>query len=174
MFAVFALASYFYLPTASMTNPPSNWGYARTMEGFFHVLSRGQFERLSPTESFGVLLEQLGIYARIAIKKFGPFFLLTALVPFCFLRRIQRQDRGLMLGFLAFYLCTSVLMTILLNPPPGKGVQQLLEQYFPPSYIILALWTGLGLMLVGTITGRQRKTIFASAESSAVSGDPGI
>src|SRR5207247_1571896 len=28
----------FYLPIASMTNPPMNWGYPRTVEGFFHVL----------------------------------------------------------------------------------------------------------------------------------------
>src|SRR6185436_14121290 len=29
------LAFYFYLPLASMTNPPVNWSYPRTVEGSF-------------------------------------------------------------------------------------------------------------------------------------------
>ena len=34
------LSLYLYVPLASMTNPPMNWGYPRTVQGFFHVLSR--------------------------------------------------------------------------------------------------------------------------------------
>ncbi len=33
---------YFYMPISGMTNPPMQWGYPRTVEGFFHALSRGQ------------------------------------------------------------------------------------------------------------------------------------
>jgi hypothetical protein len=40
------LSLYLYLPLASMGNPPMNWGYTRTWEGFCHVVSRGQYERL--------------------------------------------------------------------------------------------------------------------------------
>jgi hypothetical protein len=31
----FSIALYFYMPITSMTNPPMNWGYPRTVEGFF-------------------------------------------------------------------------------------------------------------------------------------------
>src|SRR5439155_7984316 len=52
------LSFYFYIAVASMTNPPVNWGYARTLEGFIHTISRGQFEHLNPAN----LLEQPGRY----------------------------------------------------------------------------------------------------------------
>jgi hypothetical protein len=38
-------AFYFYMPLASMTNPPMNWGYPRTWDGFIHAFTRGQYER---------------------------------------------------------------------------------------------------------------------------------
>jgi hypothetical protein len=41
---------YFYLPLASMSNPPMNWGYPRTVEGFWHVLLRGQYDKINPTD----------------------------------------------------------------------------------------------------------------------------
>jgi hypothetical protein len=38
------LAVYFYPPIASMTNPPVNWAYPRTVEGFSHLITRGQYD----------------------------------------------------------------------------------------------------------------------------------
>ena len=40
---------YFYEAIAGMTNPPMEWGYPRTVEGFFHALTRGQYDKISPT-----------------------------------------------------------------------------------------------------------------------------
>jgi len=77
-----------------------------------------------------------------------------------------------MFGLLAFCFCTSVLMTILLNPPPDGAAQGLLEQYFPPSYVILAIWTGFGLILLGSLSGRDRRVTVAT--TSLIFGDPGI
>src|SRR2546423_7691767 len=42
-------AFYLYMPLASMSNPPLNWGYPRTVTGFFHAFTRGQYERIHPT-----------------------------------------------------------------------------------------------------------------------------
>jgi len=39
---------YFYMPLTSMTNPPMNWGYPRTEEGFWHALFRGQYDKTNP------------------------------------------------------------------------------------------------------------------------------
>jgi len=38
------LSFYGYLSIASKTNPPMNWGYASTPQGFFHAINRGQYE----------------------------------------------------------------------------------------------------------------------------------
>lgn len=43
--AVFlGLAPYAYMPFASSTNPPMNWGYTRTPEGFFYSINRTQYQ----------------------------------------------------------------------------------------------------------------------------------
>src|SRR5207237_2848328 len=36
---------YFYLPLSGMTNPPMEWCYPRTVNGFIHALTRGQYEQ---------------------------------------------------------------------------------------------------------------------------------
>jgi hypothetical protein len=45
------LLPYLYLPVASSTNPPMNWGYTQTREGFFYSINRSQYS--------GKLSEQL-------------------------------------------------------------------------------------------------------------------
>lgn len=43
-FAVaFGLLPYAYMPFASSTNPPMNWGYARDTDGFYYSLNRSQY-----------------------------------------------------------------------------------------------------------------------------------
>ncbi len=46
------LSFYAYLPFASEQNPPMNWGYPRTPEGFIHAVSRGQYEKIDPAANF--------------------------------------------------------------------------------------------------------------------------
>ena len=46
-------AFYLYMPLAGMSNPPMQWGYPRTVTGFFHALTRGQYERIHPTTGTG-------------------------------------------------------------------------------------------------------------------------
>ena len=35
------------MPFSSDQNPPINWGYPRTWEGFMHAITRGQYERVT-------------------------------------------------------------------------------------------------------------------------------
>ena len=37
------LSSYAYMPLASATNPPMNWGFTSTKEGFFYAVNRSQY-----------------------------------------------------------------------------------------------------------------------------------
>ncbi len=144
------------LPLASMTNPPSNWGYARTIEGLVHVLTRGQFERISATDSFTRFLEQVWDYTRITAHNFGIAYMLLAIVPFFFLRRMRPRERGVMLGLLVFCFCTFLIMLYLLNPPKDVAASRLIGGFFPPSHLCISLWTGPGLVIVGTLLCRPR------------------
>ncbi|MDA7667982.1 DUF2723 domain-containing protein, partial [Verrucomicrobia bacterium] len=53
---------YFYMPIASSTNPPMNWAYPRTWDGFMHAFSRGQYERANPTTSPFRFIQQMYLY----------------------------------------------------------------------------------------------------------------
>jgi hypothetical protein len=92
------LAWYLYLPLASMTNPPVNWGYPRTAEGFFHVLTRGQYERWHPTDELGMFVPQLLLLAEEAGDGFGWLYLVFAVLPLGLLRRTGRRARNWLLG----------------------------------------------------------------------------
>jgi len=151
------LALYFYLPIASMTSPPINWGYPRTVEGFFHVLSRGQYEKSNPTSNAVQFLEQVRLYFIMAGKEFGWPYLLMCVIPFCFLHRIAASERRWILGLLAAYVCLAFLILALLNPGVDRQTLELTKIYFSASYVILALWMGYGLVMLGAWLARPGK-----------------
>lgn len=76
---------YFFMPISSMTNPPMNWGYARTVNGFFHTLTRGQYESAKPTSDLLSFFDQLRFYVSGAMEEFSLVILLLALIPFAIL-----------------------------------------------------------------------------------------
>jgi hypothetical protein len=69
---------------------------------------------------------------------------------------MRGTERRLILGLGAFFVCTSLFMTILLNPPPDRQAMESVEPYYTPSHLLLAIWTGFGLMLLGTVVGRTK------------------
>ncbi|MEO8206169.1 MAG: DUF2723 domain-containing protein, partial [Chthoniobacterales bacterium] len=53
------LLPYLYMPMASSTNPPMNWGYTRDMDGFFYSINRSQYSGSLSTlfqKTFGKLM----------------------------------------------------------------------------------------------------------------------
>jgi hypothetical protein len=142
---------YFYLPLASMTNPPMNWGYPRTVEGFWHVLSRGQYDKINPYDFVHDprhLLYKLSIYFSCAADEFPLVCLLMALVPFAFYLKMRKRERVWMIGLTGIFLCLSVLVTDLLNPTRDRQSRDLVKVFFAPSYVPIAIWIGCGCALV--------------------------
>jgi hypothetical protein len=164
-FLLLGLALYLYLPLASMTNPPINWGYSRTATGFFHVLSRGQFERIYPTDTLARYAGQMRMFAEIAWKELGGAPLLLAMVPVFFLRRMQWRERAWTLGLLALFVCLSFLMVALLNPSDWRGSREIQSLFFSASYIVLALCLGCGLTLLGVLLGKPSGSAAAAVNS---------
>ena len=139
---------YFYMPIASMTNPPMNWGYARTAEGFVHALTRGQYDRTKPTNSLGAFIDQLRVYGEGATEEFNFVYLMMALIPLAFFWRMQKRERAWLGGLTAIFLCMSLGLDLLLNPTPDKQSRDLCKVFFTASYIMIAMFIGYGLTLV--------------------------
>lgn len=151
---VLGVTSYFYVPLASMTTPPVNWGYARTVTGFFHLLTRGQYERIQPTETTAKLLQQVQIYGQITASQFGLPYVLLALIPFCVLSRIHSRQRAWILGLSGVFLCLTILVPMLVNPSSDRQSRDVYAVFFSASHIVLALWTGYGVVLGCSLLSR--------------------
>ena len=88
---------YLYMAVSGMTNPPMQWGYPRTVEGFFHAISRGQYEQPNPTNLItepGRFLSQMGMLVEGAADEFTWVYLFIALVPFVFFFKMQKRERA--------------------------------------------------------------------------------
>jgi len=155
---VLGVCFYFYMPLAGMTNPPMQWGYPRTREGFFHALTRGQYEQPSPTDILaepGRFWNQLVMLASGAADEYTWVYLFIALVPFVFFFRMAKRERAWMIGLTAIYCCLGVLLTILLNPSPERATAELVKVFFCNSHTVVAAFIGYGLALTAAFMASQ-------------------
>ncbi len=142
---------YFYMPLAGMTNPPMQWGYPRTVEGFIHAFTRGQYEKTNPSDIIhnpGVFLTQLGMLGAGIIEEFNCLYAFLALVPFLFLFKVHKRERAWLIGVTAIYFFLGILLLILLNPPPDRAAQELVRVFFTASHTLIAIMVGYGLTLI--------------------------
>ena len=142
---------YFYMPLAGMTNPPMEWGYPRTVEGFIHAFTRGQYEKANPTDIIHDpmrFITQLSMLGSGIIEEFNWVYAFLALVPFVFFFKMHRRERAWLIGIVAIYFFLGVLLLILLNPPPDRAAQSLVRVFFTASHTLIALMVGYGLTLI--------------------------
>ena len=154
------LSFYLYLPIASSTNPPMNWGYPRTWDGFLHTFFRQQYEQPNPTIKLDSLnpqdivrdlilfIQQMWMYVKGAAREFNPLLLCLAAFPFLLIGRMDRRSRSWLVGLTGVFFCLAVILMILLNPPPDRQSQELNRVFFTPSHTIIAILMGHGLGLI--------------------------
>ena len=151
-----------YMPIAGMSTPPMQWGYPRTVEGFIHALTRGQYEKTNPTDllSFDGIqrfFSQLGLVGNGVLEEFNLVYTLLAFVPFLFFLRMQKRERAWMIGLSAIYLCLSVLLVILINPSLDRQTREITRVFFTASHVIIVVWIGYGLtMIAASMLARYR------------------
>ena len=144
---------YLYEPISGMTVPPMQWGYPRTVEGFFHALSRGQYEQANPTDVLHDpmhFLLQLGLLISGLAGSFSWVFLFVALVPFFFLLKMQKRERAWIIGLTAIYFCVGILLTVLMNTTPDRQSAEENKVFFTASHAVVAIMIGYGLALLSS------------------------
>ncbi len=144
-------AFYLYEPLAGMTDPPMQWGYPRTVEGFFHALSRGQYEKANPTDIIHDPMRfvmQLRLLVGGVAESFSWVAIFIALLPFLFLFKMKNRERSWIIGLTAIYLCVGVLLTIIMNTTPDRASADENKAFFTASHAIVAIMIGYGLALM--------------------------
>jgi tetratricopeptide (TPR) repeat protein len=150
---VLGASFFFYEPIAGMTDPPMQWGYPRTVEGFFHALSRGQYEKTNPSDIIhdpGRFIMQLGIMVSDIASEFNWVLVFVALVPVLFFFKMQKRERSWITGLIAIYLCLGVLLMVLMNTSPDRQSAELNKVFFITSHGIVAIMAGYGMALIAS------------------------
>ena len=141
---------YFYEPIAGMTNPPMQWGYPRTVEGFFHAVSRGQYEKMLPTNVFSnpsYLTNDIINLASSLADSFGWAYLFISLLPYLFFLKMQKRERAWITALTAVYFCIGFLLMIIMSPGKERASWDLSRVFFTSSHTIVAIMIGYGLAL---------------------------
>jgi tetratricopeptide (TPR) repeat protein len=152
---------YFYEPISGMTDPPMQWGYPRTVEGFFHALSRGQYSGVTgnnifqnPTRfAFQIWYVILGLS-----ESFSWVFMFIGILPFLFLLKMHKRERSWILGLSAIYFCLAILLVVLLDVSPDRSTSDLNRVFFTASHALFAVMIGYGLTLMAAYTATHYQT----------------
>ncbi|MCC6231689.1 MAG: DUF2723 domain-containing protein, partial [Verrucomicrobiales bacterium] len=156
---VLGASIYFYMPITGTTNPPLNWGYPRTWDGFVHAFTRGQYEKTNPSMDIGRIFDQFLMLFEGAVEEFNLIYLLIALVPFLYWARLRKTEKAWMVGMTAIYVCLAFLLLWLLNPNPDRQSRELTKVFFTASHVIIAMGFGYGVALLSGSLVREYQAV---------------
>ncbi|MDE2680481.1 MAG: DUF2723 domain-containing protein [Verrucomicrobiota bacterium] len=163
-------AFYLYMPLASMTNPPMNWAYPRTEQGFKHAISRGQYDRIAPSNLTRMFYDrnyvtpapgapsprtqfnggQAYVYLEEAGQEFSISYLALAFLPMVFLPWMALRERRWIAALTGIFISFTVILIFLLNPTADEQNRHLYKVFFTATHIFIALAAGLGAALIAT------------------------
>jgi len=157
-FAQLGVSFYAYMPVVSdLRNPPMNWGYPRTWDGFKHAIMRGQYEAIGfQMPSWG----QIANYFEDVRVQFTDVLIPFAIVPFAVGHWIvKRENRKSfwqwMVPALVCFLLMSFLLIALANVKGDLQDGFIQKVKFISSHAMLAMWIGYGLVFAAVFALRR-------------------
>jgi Flp pilus assembly protein TadD len=150
-------AFYFYMPVSSSTNPPMNWGYSYTKQGFMHHITRGQYERLNVASPLSnAFFTQISLFTRALVQQYTTVLALFGLATLGVLIGMWKDLRDRARAWLIFvwlaFLTTSFGLLTIINPGLDKQNQEINIKFFAPAHGFFAMMIGYGLALTAAWT----------------------
>ncbi len=162
-FSMFAAGAsvYLYMPLSSATNPPMNWGYTKTLEGFRHHITRGQYERIRVERDGETLLrkvarlkDQYNLFFKDLQENFSlPLTLLgiaalTTIFVFNLGNESREKEKEYLIFSVACFALMGLLLVFLLNPKFDVQSVFINRVFYSLAHGVYALWIGLGAILL--------------------------
>lgn len=147
-------AAWLWLPVGSMMNPPVNWAYPRTVEGFLHSVQRGQYDSLHTANDLVRMAKVVWWEFKDAGGGLGWIYLAPAVIPFLCLWRLNGTAKRLVLSLGAILLCAGPFLITTLNLGDDKQTLDYVRPYYGAMYVVLAILSGLGFVVVGGLSVR--------------------
>src|SRR5207248_4477704 len=89
------------------------------------------------------------------LEEFNLIYLLVGVIVFLFYRRMQRRERAWVVGLSAIYICLGPFLLDLLSPAPDRQSQDLNKVFFTASHMMIAMFIGYGLTIMGLLLATQ-------------------
>jgi Tfp pilus assembly protein PilF len=167
---VLGLLPYAYMPIASSTNPPMNWGYTRTPEGFFYSINRTQYagslsdlivktlgkgmgtapeKPPEPEDPERISTVDLGrqfvtFYVRRLVENFTPWALVAVAAAFLGLFRLPLRQRTFLYLLLIGFPLAAFLQAIMERTETTIDAWSLQFPYHGYAYLIFSLLCAAG------------------------------
>ena len=170
-FTQLGVSFYVYMPIVSdLRNPPMNWGFPRTWEGFKHAIQRGQYEAIGVPdfggvqEFFSFFGKQMKHYFSDVMLQFTDLLVPFALLPFAaghwVVNKTHRKTFWQWMGAAAVcFLMMSFLLILLANVKGDVQDGFIQKVKFISSHAMIALWIGYGLVFAGALLSRRFKPV---------------
>ena len=172
-------ALYLYMPIASMTNPPMNWAYPRTTQGFKHAITRGQYDRIDSSSLTKMFIDhtymgeqktasgfnggQVSIYLDEARQEFSLSYMALTLIPLALIPWMRHKDIRWIAGLTGIYISFTLILIYLINPSVDEQNRHLNKVFFAATHLFIAIGLGCGLALLGaTIVSRSSKLLIGT------------
>jgi tetratricopeptide (TPR) repeat protein len=163
---------------SDLRNPPMNWGYPRTWEGFKHAIMRGQYEAINLPDFpsvgafFSFLFRQMRHYFRDVMVQFTDLLVFFAPVPFIAGRWVVGEKHRKtfwqwMTAAAACFLMMSGLLLLLANVKGDVQDGFIQKVKFISSHAMIALWIGYGLVFAGVLVWRRWRSRLTAAVFAA-------
>ena len=164
------LSFYAYMPFASKTNPPMNWGYASERQGFYHAINRGQYAdnmaatikrfvapivgvpiagsagqegaTLNQVKRIGILLKMY--FKNLANNISWPVILMPLFV-FIYLTKISTRTSHWFGFTLTAFLFMSAFQMFIMNAGFDNQSQWVGKTFLLQSHCIFTMWVGYGI-----------------------------
>ncbi len=144
---------YVYMPLAAATNPPMNWGYCATRQGFLHAVTRGQYEALH-TSSLSAFSTQVRLFLEMLLNQYSWPVALFAVIPLVLLvwrwSELRMRGRQWLIYVFAALVTTGFGLLMIINPGLDKTQQEINLKFFAPAHGFFAMLIGYGIAIAVT------------------------
>jgi hypothetical protein len=151
------LSFYLYLPIRASALPPINWGDPSTWDNFWFHFTRKQYRVIDMVRPLAVIMPQIRFFfASIAAEPLMPILIVPALLTLGF----TGKKGGQWIAFsVAAFFCTGVVFSIIANTELDLNAQEIHIIYFLPAYLIVAVWLGYGIGIIGLLALRASRRL---------------
>ncbi len=134
---------YLYLIIRAKTGPTMNWGDPRNLERLLWHMSGKQYRVWMLSQPLGVVLKKIQSYGWLLLKQYPPYIVWLLIPGFVHIFRNNLKFGALLTGIIILNVGYAVNYSI-----PD------IDPYFIPSFYVIAILLGFGVLSVSTYTRR--------------------